>query len=121
MSDDLPEFPGMADLPVDVPARPEPPPGHPGGLEPVFDEVTEYTVTGMRDIERVRFGVIYDRGPGAAARERRQNEAILDALRWMRDHPDEVAEIQCKKAEREARRKIPITYTPVEPYSEPET
>jgi glucose-6-phosphate 1-dehydrogenase len=31
MSDDLPELPSMADLPVDVPARPEPPPGHPGG------------------------------------------------------------------------------------------
>jgi hypothetical protein len=35
----------------------------------------------MRDIKRVRFGVIYDRGPGAADWERRQNEAILDALR----------------------------------------
>jgi hypothetical protein len=121
MSDDLPEFPSMPDLPVDVPARPKPPPGHPGGLEPVFDEVTEYTVTGMPGIERVRFGVIYDRGPGAAARERRQNEAILDALRWIRDHPAEVTEIKGKQAERDARRKIPITYTPVEPYSEPES
>lgn len=121
MSDDLPELPSMADLPVDVPARSEPPPGHSGGLETVFDEVTEYTVTGMRGIELVRFGVIHDRGPGAAARERRQNQAILDALRWIRDHPGEVAEIKRKQAERDARRKIPITYTPVEPYSEPET
>jgi hypothetical protein len=120
MSDDLPEFPCMAGLPVDAPARPEPPPGHPGGLEPVFDEVTEYTVTGMRSIGRVRFGVVYDRGPGAAAWERCQNEAILDALRWIRDHPAEVAEIKRQQAERDARRKIPITYTPVEPYSEPE-
>jgi hypothetical protein len=30
MSDDLPELASMADLPVDVPAGPEPPPGHPG-------------------------------------------------------------------------------------------
>jgi hypothetical protein len=52
---------------------------------------------------------------------RGQNEAILDALRWIRDHSDEVAEIQHKQAERDARRKTPITYTPVEPYSEPET
>jgi hypothetical protein len=121
MPDDLPELPGMVELPVDVPARPEALPGHPGGIEPVFDEVTEYTVTGLRGIERVRFGVIYDRGPGAAERERRQNEAILDALRWIRDHPDEIAEIKRKQAERDADRKIPITYTPVEPYSEPET
>ena len=121
MSDDLPELPSMADPPVDVPARPEPPPGHPGGLEPVFDEVTEYTVTGMRGIERVRFGVTYDRASGTAARARRQNEAILDALRWIRDHPDEVAEIKRKQAERDPRRKIPIAYTPVAPYSEPGT
>jgi hypothetical protein len=117
VSDDAPEFPGVADLPVDVPARPEPPPGHPGGIEPVLEDVTEYAVTGLRGIERVRFGVIYDRGPGAAERERRQNEAILDALRWMSDHPDEVAEIKRKKAELDACRKVPITYTPVEPYS----
>jgi hypothetical protein len=75
----------------------------------------------MRGIERVGFGVIYDRGPGAADRARRQNEAILDALRWIRDHPGGVAEIERKQAERDARRKTPITYTPVEPYSEPET
>jgi hypothetical protein len=65
----------------------------------------------MRGIERVRFGVIYDRGPGAAHRERRQNEGILEALRWIRDDPDEVAEIQRKQAERAAR-KTPITYPP---------
>jgi hypothetical protein len=35
--------------------------------------------------------------------------------------PGETAEIKRKQAERDARRKIPITYTPVEPYSEPET
>jgi hypothetical protein len=66
----------------------------------------------MRGIERVRFGVIYDRGPGAADRERRQNEAILEALRWIRDDPEEVTEIQRKQAERAARRKTPITYPP---------
>lgn len=77
------------------------------GIEPLED-IREYDVTGLKGIEHVRFDVIYDRGPRAAERLARQNQAILEALRRMRDHPDEVAEIKKKHAERE--RTKPVTW-----------
>jgi hypothetical protein len=116
MPDDLSgpaELPALGDLPIDVPEHLRPPPGD--GLEPAFDYVTEYEVTGLKGVQRVRFGVIIDRGPGSARRQRRQNEAILDALRWIRDHPEEAAEIKRRQAERDAQPKSLVTYTPVEP------
>lgn len=65
-------------------------------------------MTGLSGIEHVRFGVIYDRSPHAAERLARQNKAILEALRWMHYHPDEVAETKKKHAERE--HKNPVTW-----------
>jgi hypothetical protein len=58
-------------------ARASSPARDPGGIEPVLEGVTEYTATGMRGLAHVRFGVIHDRGPGAAARARRQNDAMM--------------------------------------------
>ena len=78
------------------------------GIEPPLEDIREYDVTGLKGIDHVRFGVIDNRGPCAAERLARQNEAILEALRWMRDHPDEVAEIRKKHAERE--RTKPVTW-----------
>jgi hypothetical protein len=68
-----------------------------GGLEPPLEEVVEYAVTGARGIKHVRIGVIYDRDPHSAARRlARQNEAILDLLRWARDHPEEFEAAQVR-------------------------
>jgi hypothetical protein len=48
----------------------------------------------------VRTGVIYERDPEKARRlEQRQNAAIMEALRWVYDHQDE---LRAKKAERDA-------------------
>jgi hypothetical protein len=65
-------------------------------------------VTGLNGIERIRFGVIYDHGPHASERLARQSEAIVELLHWVLDHPDEVAEIKKKNAERE--RKKPVAW-----------
>jgi hypothetical protein len=75
------------------------------GIEPRLEDVREY-LTGLKGIEHVRFGVIYDRGPHASERLARQNEAILNVLRWMRDHPDQVAEIKKKNAERDRNKRV---------------
>jgi hypothetical protein len=67
--------PAMPALPCLMPQLPE------NGNEPSLEDAREYDVTGLKGIEHVRFGVIYDRGPHASERLIRQNEAILETLR----------------------------------------
>jgi hypothetical protein len=72
------------------------PPGY--GLDPdsPCDEVINYKVAGSRGVSSAQVRVTVVTGPEAERLEKRQNEAIIELLKWAADHREELEAAQRK-------------------------